>query len=138
MFAGGVPMYSKFTILNSKFTILNSQSGSQFTIHSSQFSIRVAFHNSQFTILNLQFSIHNSQFTQSQFTILPPWGTSFNQGRNTKYIWRWEISIRFRSTGFRCDSIFQHLPLSVGRSVSQWVSDSQFQIWRQLSHLRAL
>ena len=71
MFAGGVPMYSKFTILNSKFTILNSQSGSQFTIHSSQFSIRVAFHNSQFTILNLQFSIYNSQFTilNSQFSI---------------------------------------------------------------------
>ena len=114
MFAGGVPMYSKFTILNSKFTILNSQSGSQFTIHSSQFSIRVAFHNSQFTIINSQFLVHNSQFLvhnsqflvqNSQCTILPPWGTILNQGRNTKYIWRWEISIRFRSTVFRCDSI---------------------------------
>ena len=64
MFAGGVPMYSKFTILNSKFTILNSQSGSQFTIHNSQ-------SESHFTILNLQFTIPSSQFTilSSQFTI---------------------------------------------------------------------
>ena len=51
---------------------------------------------------------NRSHFKWIESDFLPPWGSILNQGRNTKYYWKWEISIRSRSTKLFLLSLISH------------------------------
>ena len=84
MFAGGVPMYSQFTIHNSQFSIRVSIHNSQFTILNQSRISQFSIYNSQFLVHNSQFWVQNSQFFHpgAQFSIRVATQNTFGGGRS--------------------------------------------------------